>query len=327
MPKKIENSNKNKEDLIDALLKDRQENMNEKKELIKQVHKYKEENTSLLKEKKQYGFPPGHFYSPIPNIEDIKKNEATIFNIPDQVLGINLNTESQLELFDELKKYYHELPFCENKIDNLRYYYNNDAYSYGDAIIYYSMIRNLRPKKVIEIGIGYSSCVLLDTNEYFFDDSISCSFIDPYPEVLLSLLKDHDTSKINLINKKLQDVDINLFKDLSKGDILFIDSTHVSKVNSDVNYIFSKILPNIKKGVYIHFHDIFYPFEYPKNWIYQGWYWNECYMLKCFLQYNNSFKIKFFNTYLYQFFKEKLIKHMPLIEKNSGGSIWISKEK
>ena len=130
------------------------------------------------------------------------------------------------------------------------------------------------------MGSGYSSCVILDTNELFFNNNISCIFIEPYPQLQESLLKENDKDKIEIIPKRLQDVEVSKFSSLSSGDILFVDSTHVSKVDSDVNYIFFEILPSLTNGVYIHFHDIFYPFEYPKEWIYEGRAWNENYILR-----------------------------------------------
>jgi hypothetical protein len=187
------------------------------------------------------------------------------------------------------------------------------------------MIRHAQPKAIIEIGSGYSSCVTLDTNELFFNNNISCTFIEPYPQVLEALIKEDDKDKIEIISRKLQDVEVDKFASLSSGDILFVDSTHVSKVDSDVNYIFFEILPSLTNGVYIHFHDIFYPFEYPKEWIYEGRAWNENYILRAFLQYNRAFKVIFCNTFLEHFYEEKFMSEMPLCMKNKGGSIWLKK--
>jgi hypothetical protein len=238
-----------------------------------------------------------------------------------------LNEKGQINLFNKFKEYYKEQPFGEQKKENLRYFFENPSYSYSDAICLYCMIRHSQPKTIIEIGSGYSSCVILDTNELFFNNAISCTFIDPYPELLQSLIKDSDKDRIGIIPKKLQDVDINKFSDLTAGDILFIDSTHVSKIDSDVNQILFTILPHIKSEVYIHFHDIFYPFEYPREWIYEGRAWNEAYLLRTFLQYNSVFKIQFFNTFLEYFYKDEFLNEMPLCMKNRGGSIWIKKLK
>ena len=277
-------------------------------------------------EKLKMWVPPGHFHSPIPSIDEVKFNEKEIFNsIPREIPGIDLNEQEQINLFTKFKQYYKEQPFKAHKKENLRYFFENPSYSYSDAIFLYCMVRHAQPKKIIEVGSGYSSCVILDTNELFFNNAISCTFIDPYPELLHSLIKDSDKDRIEIIPKKLQDVEINKFSELSAGDILFIDSTHVSKINSDVNCIFFKILPYINSGVYIHFHDVFYPFEYPKKWIYEGIAWNEDYILRAFLQYNNAFKIIFFNTFLEHFYEDRFINEIPLCMKNKGGSIWIKK--
>lgn len=188
------------------------------------------------------------------------------------------------------------------------------------------MLRHLMPKKVIEIGSGFSSCATLDTNEMFFNGSLELTFIEPYPDLLMSLIKKEDTKNINVIPQRLQDVELSEFETLEANDILFIDSTHVSKINSDVNLIFFEILPVLSSGVYIHFHDIFFPFEYPKHWIYEGRAWNEIYMLRAFLQYNSNFSIVLMNTFMEHFHEPFFREEMPLCLKNRGGSIWVRKE-
>jgi predicted O-methyltransferase YrrM len=274
----------------------------------------------------QRGWPPGHFYSPIPSIEEVKLREKEIFNnIPRGIPGVDLNEEGQVHLLHELKKHYHDQPFEAQKKDDVRYFFENPNYSYGEAIILYCMIRHAQPKKIIELGSGYSSCAILDTNELFFDNAISCTFIDPYPQLLQSLIKDSDIERIEIIQKNVQDVSIDKFSELSAGDILFVDSSHVSKVNSDVNHIFFEILPHIKGGIYIHFHDVGYPFEYPKEWIYEGRAWNEAYLLRAFLQYNNAFRIRFFNSFMAHAYRDMLAREMPMCMKNPGTSIWIQK--
>lgn len=269
--------------------------------------------------------PPGHFYSPIPSLEEVRRDEERIFKLPENIPAIDLNEEEQLSLFSIFKEFYKELPFKPEKTEGLRYYFENPHYSYSDAIFLYSMIRHLRPRKIIEIGSGYSSCAILDTNELFFGNSINCTFIEPNPRLLLSLIKEEDRERVEVLATNLQDVDISLFSSLSAGDILFIDSTHVAKINSDVNHIFFRILPALKSGVHIHFHDVFYPFEYPKEWIYEGRAWNEIYMLRAFLEYNDSFKIVCFNTFLEHFHEDSFRQSMPLCLKNRGGSIWLKK--
>jgi len=270
--------------------------------------------------------PPGHFYSPIPSLAEVKMDESKIFgNIPRNILGLELHEEEQLELLNQFIAYYEEMPFSSQKREGLRYYFENPAYSYSDAILLYCMIRHLKPTRIIEVGCGFSSCMILDTNELFFGGSITTTFIDPYPELLISLVKDTDKKTIEIIPTRLQDVDFRLFETLQENDILFIDSTHVSKINSDVNRIFFDILPRLSSGVYIHFHDIFYPFEYPKDWVYEGRAWNEIYLLRAFLQFNSAFRIVLMNTFMEHFHKTLFEKSMPLCMKNTGGSIWICK--
>ena len=266
-------------------------------------------------------FEPGGYYSPIPSKEEIRKFN---FNnlLHDDLPGIDLNVDEQLTLLYSFESFYNELPFPEKKSKGLRYYYKNNFYCYSDAILLYCMIRHLKPKKIIEVGSGFSSSVTLDTNEKFMGNSINCTFIEPYPERLESLLKKDDNVTIH--KKQLQEIPIEIFEELNKNDILFIDSTHVAKFNSDVNYVFHRILPVLADGVYIHFHDVFYPFEYPHEWLLEGRAWNEQYLLRAFLEYNNDFKIVLFNSYLKSMYEKDIKSHFPLLYKNTG-SIWIKK--
>lgn len=271
--------------------------------------------------------PPGHFYSPIPSLDEIQRDESIIFGcVPSNIMGLELHEDEQLKLLNEFVAYYKEMPFQPQKLEGLRYYYENPAYSYSDAILLHCMIRFLKPKRVIEVGSGFSSCMTLDTNELFFGNSIATTFIEPYPELLMSLIKDADKSKIKTISSRLQDVDLSEFEILQANDILFIDSTHVSKINSDVNRIFFDIFPRLSPGVHVHFHDIFFPFEYPKDWVYEGRAWNEAYLLRAFLQYNNEFRVVLMNTFMEHFHEAFFQQKMPLCLKNTGGSIWLRKE-
>ena len=274
----------------------------------------------------QLGWPPGHFYSPIPSLDQVRENENRIWKENPDFPGIDLNRESQLKLLHSLAGYYPSQPWDDEKKEGVRFFFDNPNFSYGEAIILYSMLRHFQPKKVIEIGSGYSSCALLDTNEKHFANSIQTTFIEPFPQLLESLITDDDRNRITILGDMLQDVPLQTFSSLSAGDFLVIDSTHVSKIDSDVNHIFFNILPSINSGVYIHFHDIYYPFEYPKEWIYQGRAWNELYILRAFLQYNPAFEIVFFNSMLGTLEKESLEKVMPLVAKNPGSSFWLKKK-
>ncbi|MDY6992533.1 MAG: class I SAM-dependent methyltransferase [Pseudomonadota bacterium] len=271
--------------------------------------------------------PAGHFYSPIPDLQEIKAKEQAIFEtIPRTLAGIDLNEEEQLTLLETFKPFNSEMPFKDEPQTGLRYYFKARAFGYEGAIGLYSMMRYLKPKRIIEVGSGKSSAVMLDTNDLFFNSSIAFTFIEPYPKVLFSMVKQSDIERNQLLTQKLQDVNLDVFSQLSANDILFIDSTHVSKINSDVNYLFFEILPSLASGVYIHIHDIFYPFEYPKHWLYKkGIAFNENYILRAFLQYNTAFKIVFFSSFLKYFYVDQLKQLMPFIMEHNAGSIWLRK--
>ena len=228
-------------------------------------------------------------------------------------------------MVQRFKKNYAELPFKSDKQPNIRYQFENNFYSYIDGIVLYSMIRLYKPKRIIEIGSGYSSANMLDTNELFFNNQIDITFIEPYPEERLnSLMKESDKNKTTLIQKDVQRVSLDVFKNLQAGDILFVDSTHAVKTGSDVNYILFEILPLLQSGVLIHFHDIHYPFEYPEDWVFSGFGWNETYFLKAFLMYNDQFEIQLFTEYLHRHHEAAFVD-MPFCIKGSGSSLWIEK--
>jgi predicted O-methyltransferase YrrM len=265
--------------------------------------------------------PPGHFYSPIPSLEDIQRTEPSAYH--EQHFGINLRASEQLELLKRLAVYYPEIPFPETQSSSSRYYYQNDFFSYGDAIALYALLRKVQPQRVIEVGSGFSSAVMLDTNDSFLDQSVQFTFIEPYPDRLNQLLKGQEQHQ--LIQKPVQDVSLDRFMALQAGDILFIDSSHVVKAGSDVVHLLFQVLPRLAPGVFIHFHDIFFPFEYPQQWLSEGRAWNEAYFLRSFLQYNEAFQILFFNSFMGQHYSHELEQTMPLFLKDSGGSLWLQK--
>lgn len=296
-------------------------------ELREQLQTLREQlaTTQRLLESYRTWVPPGHVLSPIHSADEVRAREKELYAIPRVMPSLDLNEESQLKLFDELRRFYPEQPFGAKRTPDRRYWFENPAYSYSDAILLYCMIRHLHPKRIVEVGAGFSSAAMLDTNELFCGDSIQCVFIEPEPELFQSLIRPDDASRIKLLTQEVQDVDLEVFAELGANDILFVDSSHVSKVGSDVNHIFFNILPLLRSGVFVHFHDIFYPFEYPLDWVYEGRAWNEAYVLRAFLQYNNQFEIQLFNTFIDWFHKEKYFRDMPLVQKNTGGSIWLKK--
>lgn len=270
-------------------------------------------------------YPPGHFYSPIPSLRDVLSKENLIFKPKKECPSVDLREEEQLKMLDLLALYYKELPFPEQPSTSSRYYYQNPYFCYSDAIILYAMMRHFKPKKVIEIGSGFSSAAMLDTNEAFLGSATNFTFIEPYPERLYSLLNEKDKRQHQVIEKPIQEVEPELFQTLDAGDILFVDSSHVVKIGSDVAHIIFEILPRLKSGVVIHFHDVFCSFEYPKEWVEEGRAWNEAYCLRAFLQYNSVFQILYFNSFMGQFHQDELEHKMPLCLRDFGGSLWMKK--
>ena len=267
---------------------------------------------------------PGHFYSPVPSADDLARAVRAAAS-PAPILGIDLREAEQLAFLERLSVYYRDIPFPEHNDGSTRFAFKNPSYSWCDATILFCMLRELRPQRIIEVGSGYTSCLILDVNELYFDWKIECNFIEPYPDLLRSLLKPQDAERVNLVASKLQDVDPALFETLEAGDILFIDSSHVVKAGSDVQTLFANILPRLKVGTLIHFHDISVHFEYPSDWLMQGRGWNEQYFVRTFLQYNSSFRIKLFTPHMIARYGAWFREHMPDCFRNTGGHIWIER--
>jgi hypothetical protein len=272
------------------------------------------------------GWPPGHFYSPIPSLEQVREREARIWPPPPRTLaGIDLREAQQLELLDRLVPYYAEQPWTDERREGLRYQFDNPNFSYGESIFLYALLRHLKPARMIEIGSGHSSCATLDTNDRFLDGSMKVTFIEPYPQLLESLMLPGDRASVEMVASAVQDVPTDSYASLEAGDVLFVDSTHVAKVGSDVNHILFEVLPSLRSGVYVHFHDIYFPFEYPKEWVYQGRAWNEAYVLRAFLQHNDAYEIVLFGSFLSAFHRPWLAERMPLVARNPGSSLWLRK--
>jgi hypothetical protein len=268
--------------------------------------------------------PPGHFHSPIPSHGDVKGHRPAVSEkSPAELPGVDLNPAGQRALLREVCAYYAELPFTAQPAPGLRFYFENPFYSYSDAIFLYGLLRRFRPRRVVELGSGFSSAVMLDTSQRFLDGGVAFTFIDPDPGRLLSLLTDDDRARTEIHRARVQDVSLATFDVLQGGDILFIDSSHVSKIGSDVNHLLFTVLPRLRAGVLVHFHDVYYPLDYPVEHVAAGLAWNEAYLLRAFLQYNRAFEVLLFNTWLETFHAEEVYGAMPLCRLNPGGSLWL----
>lgn len=264
-------------------------------------------------------FPDGSFSSPIPNVTDIIIRSPKIFK-PQQCM-IPRDKEKEAALINRISRFYSDAPWGDNKAAGLRYYYDNPVFSYGDALSLFMMLREFTPRRVIEVGCGFSSCVAMDTNQRFFNNEMELWYIEPDPERLNKLRLPTDNIKLN--TEIVQNVPLEFFDKLEANDLLFIDSSHVSKCGSDVNFIIFEVLPRLRSGVIIHFHDIFNNFDYPMAWIMEGRFWTESYLLRAFLSYNPEFQILLFNSDLD--LDSPAMQEMPMYRKNKGGSIYIRK--
>ena len=268
-------------------------------------------------------FPPGHFYSPIPDLKDILGRANKIWKKTRELPGIDWREEHQLALLSEIASYVPGIDFpVSNPDDPTRYYYKNDQFPALDAEFLHALIAHTKPKRFIEVGSGFSSLITAEANRKLFGSSIEFICIEPYPR---QFLIDGVPGIRRLVAEKVEDVDLSLFSELAAGDILFIDSSHVSKVGSDVNHLFFEVIPRLKPGVLIHIHDIFLPNEYPQQWVIdQGRHWNEQYLVRAFLQFNRSFEIVWAAAYMIEFHSERLKEVFPRFPRlGGGGSLWL----
>ena len=242
-------------------------------------------------------FAPGHYYSTLPSQQDIE--EQTHFEIN----GIDLRRNDQLDLLEKL-----------GAVDPTGPRYNkphNGWFSTTDAALYQAMVRYRHPTHVIEVGCGWSTAALFDAGA-----AQRVTLIEPYPDRVHQLLSTDDLARCDLLESRLQDVPLSTFKALKAGDFLFVDSTHVSKLGSDVNRVFFEILPALASGVLVHLHDVFYPFEYRESWVREGRGWNEAYLLRAFLTYNEAFKIILW---------AHMLQSENHLAGDDGSSIWLEK--
>lgn len=275
-------------------------------------------------QQQQFCVPPGHFYSPYPSKETIETMAARPAG-DEEPLAIDFRERDQLELFSTLAGLWEEHDFDKYDTGRRRYFYENPAYSWSDGIVLHSMLRTLQPNRVLEVGSGYSSAMILDTIEHWLGDQSHLTCIDPHPELLHSLIHPNDKSRVKVLGQNVQDVEIANFSELEKDDVLFIDSSHVVKFGSDVNYLFFEVLPRLVRGVWVHFHDIFYPFDYPAEWLREGRAWQEAYLLQAFLMYNQDFAVRWYQRYMWTRHHEQLVDLVPAMANNPGGNIWLQK--
>ncbi len=243
-----------------------------------------------------------HYYEPL-FIEPTTKT-------PRALPGVDLNEKAQLELLEDL--------VFANEIPNLDFDFSNNMYAGGDADFLYQIVRHTKPKRVVEIGAGRSTEIFQLANARR-NDRCEHTCIEPYEAPWLEKLP------VNLIREKVEDVPPKVFEELEAGDILFIDSSHIIRPGGDVLFEFLSLLPKLASGVLVHIHDIFTPFDYPDQWLWQDMrLWNEQYLLEAFLSNNKEFEIIAALSWLKHTHPNLLSEKCPMMAANKNpGAFWI----
>jgi len=262
-----------------------------------------------------------HYYQPVFNVNLLPGDTWTR---QDPLTGIDLNVEFQLNFLRSFD-YNEELEVVPvNKPDAPLGFYHNKSFPPADAEMLYNIVRHFKPGRVIEIGSGYSTRMMkraLDRNR---EEGIEASHICIEPFEMPWL----EEFGVEVVRNKVEDVDPKIFEELEANDVLYIDSSHVLRTGGDVFTEYLRIIPSLKPGVLIHIHDIFLPFEYPRDWIVdKRWFWTEQYLLQAFLSFNREFEVISAVHYLALHHREELEKCCPVFRKlgQGHGSFWMKR--
>lgn len=272
---------------------------------------------------------PAYFYSPIP---DCRALGDEVFAAESAMVGIDMREAEQVRLvrdvFPRFKTEYSRFRQERNPDAPHDFYYQNPQFSGTDATILYCMVRHLRPRLVIEVGCGYSTRVTAAAAVANGGTRVVC--IEPYAtepqrhEVFASGFP----GLSELIRKKVEDVPLSTFEQFSPGDILFIDTSHVTKIGGDVNYLFLEVIPRLPPGAVVHVHDVFLPHNYPRSWVMERrQFFNEQYLLQAFLAFNTNFEILMANAFMGLRHWNLLRDTFPDAPWWGGGSLWMRRRR
>jgi predicted O-methyltransferase YrrM len=276
-------------------------------------------------------FAPGHFYSPIVDPVTLAEERGRIWPARPVVAGIDFNDDGHrrvlTEWFPRIIGDYDYPEHVEDVDAPASFYTQNSQFTWLDARALFVLLRAWKPKRIVEVGSGYSSLLIADVNRRFLEGSIELTCIEPHPPAFLR--RGAERGIAQLIERPVQQLPAAEFQRLAAGDILFIDSSHVSKTGSDVNYLLFDVLPFLAPGVYVHLHDIFLPHDYPQDWVLnQNRSWNEQYVLRALLMYASAtLRVEFASTYAFYAFRELVIAALahPKGHGFGGGSFWFTK--
>lgn len=273
---------------------------------------------------------PVHFYSPIPDIADLQARQ--VWDARSPMVGIDFRENAQEEFLKRLGAAYGEecrWPF-DSPGDPAQFYLNNQSFSFGCAGSTHCMIRQFKPRSVIEIGSGHSSRVIAAAlQRNLADHGVSGRHIivDPYAE---GVLQGEALPATDGVAERVELLDQSFFSALGEGDILFIDSGHTVRIGGDVNFLFLEVLPRLAPGVIVHLHDIALPFEYSKAYATNErfrQFWTEQYLLQAFLCFNRDFEILLAMNWLMvermELVRAAFPHYDPALHAFLSGSFWM----
>ena len=237
-----------------------------------------------------------HYYQPVPDIKHLKKRD--VWSKKSSLRGIKWKTDKFINLLRQVAHFLPQNYWSRTQTKSVMdFCLDNTSFSYVCASLLYGMICMNKPKRIIEIGSGNSSKVILKTLSDNTRQNIDYTIIDPYCSFTESDFKQY---KVNIIKEPIEEASIELFEKLERNDILFIDSSHTVRIGGDVNFLILDVLPILSAGVSVHFHDIELPYEYSEVYFTQEkkMFWTEAYLLQAFLSHNDSYEIELPATYL-----------------------------
>jgi hypothetical protein len=272
--------------------------------------------------------PPGHPTSPVtdPNDPFVRETEISNLQALDDRPDLLIDEQAQLRLLGWLGEHASRFPFHSVPEPEWHFCTENGHFGRADAALMFAMLLEYKPSRLIELGCGFSSLLVMDVNDHFLDHNLDVTFVDPRPDGVLCLLTPLDPYRECVHGRRSQEIPAATFQQLQRGDILSLETSHVAKTGSDVCDILFRILPSLAPGVLVHVHDIFYPFEYPEAWVIQdNRSWNEAYFLRAFLQYNNTFRVLFFNDLMARKYPSQMSAAFPGSEGTHPSSLWLEK--
>ena len=236
---------------------------------------------------KQGVFPiVDHYYEPLFNtgrLDEVRMSHDR------RLLGIEWNLDAQLRLLETLD-YGEAARIAMGTVEATQPLAPTSSFLSGDAEFWFSIIRHFKPRQLIEIGSGQST--LLATAAIAANSAEEPTYqcrhlcIEPYEQPWL------ESTAVEVVRARVEDVPLSLFANLGEGDILFVDSSHIIRPQGDVLAEYLEILPSLRPGVIVHIHDVFSPRDYPAQWVVaQNKFWNEQYLLEAFLTHNRDWEI------------------------------------